>query len=166
MGGVRTGYATPFLPACGQVLNVEPLDEESSRALLDDSGAHLDAAGREQILKLARGNPLALAELPGTWRRDSIRAVVPGSPVPLSARLEQAFVGRLGELATPTRDALLVAATDSDSALAEILAAASELAGVQLGIGALDTAVDAGLVTRRSAYRIPAPPRAVRHIGR
>ena len=32
--GVRAGYATPFLPASGQVLNIEPLDEESSRALM------------------------------------------------------------------------------------------------------------------------------------
>jgi DNA-binding CsgD family transcriptional regulator len=152
VGGVRTGNATPFLPACVQVLNVEPLDDESSRALLNASATRLDAAGCEQILDLSRGNPLALAELPRTWSRDSIRALVPGSPVPLSARLERAFAGRLGELPSPTRDALLVAATDSDSALAEILAAASQLAGVQLGIDALDTAVAAGLVTRDAVH--------------
>jgi DNA-binding CsgD family transcriptional regulator len=159
VGGVRTGYATPFLPASGQVLNIAPLDEKSSRALLRACAPHLDAAGCEQILEHARGNPLALAELPGTWHRGSAGpGLVPGSPVPLSARLEQAFAGRLGELASPTRDALLIAATDSESELAEILAAASELAGVQVCVDALDTAAAAGLLTRdevRMQFRHP-----------
>jgi hypothetical protein len=159
VGGVRTGYATPFLPASGQVLNIEPLDEESSRALLRGCAPYLDATGCEQILEHARGNPLALAELPGTWRRGSVEpGLVPGSPVPLSARLEQAFAGRLGELATQTRDALLIAAADSESALAEILAAASELAGVQVPVDALDAAAAAGLLTRdevRMQFRHP-----------
>ena len=129
VGGIRAGYATPFLPASGQVLNIEPLDEQSSRALLRAWAPHLNAAGCKQILEHAQGNPLALVELPGTWCRGSAGpGPVPGSPVPLSARLEQAFAGRLGELASPTRDALLIAAADSDSALAEILTAASELA--------------------------------------
>jgi DNA-binding CsgD family transcriptional regulator len=159
VGGVRTGYATPFLPATGQVLNIGPLDEESSRALLRACAPHLDPAGCEQILEYARGNPLALAELPGTWRAGSAGpGPVPGSPVPLSARLEQAFAGRLGELASPTRDALLIAAADSESALAEILAAASELAEVQVPVDALDAAAAAGLLTRdevRLQFRHP-----------
>jgi DNA-binding CsgD family transcriptional regulator len=159
VGGIRTGYAAPFLPASGQVLNIGPLDEESSRVLLRASAPDLDAAGCEQILEHARGNPLALAELPGTWRGGSAGpGPVPGSPMPLSARLEQAFAGRLGELASPTRDALLIAAADSESALAEILAAASGLAGVQVSIDALDTAAAAGLLTRdevRIQFRHP-----------
>jgi DNA-binding CsgD family transcriptional regulator len=159
VGGVRAGYATAFLPASGQVLNIEPLDEESSRALLRTCAPYLDTVGREQILDHAQGNPLALAELPGTWRRGSSGpGHVLGSPVPLSARLEQAFAGRLGELASPTRDALLIAATDSESVLAEMLAAASELAGVQVPIDALDAAAAAGLVTRdevRLQFRHP-----------
>ena len=159
VGGVRTGYATPFLHASGRVLNIEPLDEESSRALLRARAPYLDPAGCEQILELARGNPLALAELPGTWRPGSAGpGPVPGSPVPLSARLEQAFAGRLGELGPAARDALLIAATNSESALAEILAAASELAGVQVPVDALDAAAAAGLVTRdevRLQFRHP-----------
>jgi DNA-binding CsgD family transcriptional regulator len=159
VGGVRAGYATPFLPASGQVLDIEPLDEESSRALLRGCAPHLDPARFEQILEHAQGNPLGLAELPGTWRAGSAGpGPVPGSPLPLSARLEQAFAGRLGELASPTRDALLIAATDSESALAEILAAASELAGVQVSIDALDTAAAARLLTRdevRMQFRHP-----------
>ena len=149
VGGVRAGYATSFLPASGQVLDIGPLDEESARALLRACAPHLDAAGCEQILEHARGNPLALTELPGTWRRDSAgRGPVPGSPVPLSTRLEQAFAGRLGELASPARDVLLIAAVDSESVLAEILVAASELAGVQVPVDALDAAAAAGLLTR------------------
>jgi predicted ATPase len=149
VGGIRTGYATPFLPASGLLLNIGPLDEESSRALLRACAPDLDPAGREQILEHAQGNPLALAELPGTWRGGPAGpGPVPGSPAPLSARLEQAFAGRLGELAPPTRDALLIAAADSESELAEILAAASQLAGSQVPIDALDTAAAAGLLAR------------------
>jgi DNA-binding CsgD family transcriptional regulator len=159
VGGLRTEYATPFLPASGQVLKIEPLDEESSRALLRACAPHLDATGYEQILEHAQGNPLALAELPGTWRRGSVGpGLVPGSPVPLSARLEQAFAGRLAELTSPTRDALLIAAADSESALAEILAAASELAGVRVPVDALDAAAAVGLLTRdevRMQFRHP-----------
>jgi DNA-binding CsgD family transcriptional regulator len=149
MGGVRAGYATPFLSASGQVLDIGPLDGESSRALLRAWAPDLDGAGREQILDYAQGNPLALAELPGTWREGAAGTdLVPGSPVPLSARLEQAFAGRLGELGSAARDVLLIAAADSQLALAEILAAASELAGVQVPVDALDAAAAAGLLTR------------------
>jgi DNA-binding CsgD family transcriptional regulator len=159
VGGIRAGYATPFLPASGQVLDLARLTEESSRLLLQACGPDLDAAGREQILDYARGNPLALTELPGTWRSGSGGlGVVPGSRVPLSARLEQAFAGRLLELASPVRDALLIAATDSESELAEILAAGSELAGFQLSVDALDAAVASGLLTRdevRLRFRHP-----------
>jgi DNA-binding CsgD family transcriptional regulator len=159
VSGIRAGYALPFGPASGQVLTIGPLDEESSRALLRACAPHLDAAGCEQILQNASGNPLALAELPRTWLRGSAGpGPVPGSPVPLSARLEQAFAGRLGELAAPTRDALLIAATDSESVLAEILAAASELAGVQVPVDALDAAAATGLLTRdevRIQFRHP-----------
>ena len=152
VGGIRTGYAAPFLPASGHVLTIGPLDQESSRALLRASAAHLDSAGCEQILEYARGNPLALAELPGTWPGASAGlGPGPGSSVALSKRLEQAFAGRLSELAPPVRDALLIAATDSEPALPEILAAASELTGVQVPVDALDTAAAAGLLTRDQA---------------
>jgi DNA-binding CsgD family transcriptional regulator len=159
MAGIRTGYATPFLTASGQVLDIEPLGAESSRALLLACAPDLAAAGCEQILDYTRGNPLALVELPRTWRgRPAGTGQPPGSPVPLSRRLEQAFAGRLGELGQAARDALLIAAADSESALAEILAAASELAGALVPIDALDDAAAAGLVTRdevRLQFRHP-----------
>ena len=55
VGGIRAGYATPFLSASGQVLDIGPLDGESSRALLRACAPDLDAAGREQILDYAPG---------------------------------------------------------------------------------------------------------------
>lgn len=149
VAGIRNGYASPHLAAFEQVVDIGPLDEGESRVLLARCAPDLDDAGRRRILELAEGNPLALVELPRTWRPafaepDSI----PASPVPLSQRLEKAFVGRLGELPGPTRDALLVAATDSEEALAEILAAASQLAGARVSVDALDEAVSSGLVIR------------------
>jgi DNA-binding CsgD family transcriptional regulator len=159
VGGIRAGYATPFLAAVGQVMEVGSLDGESSRALLRACAPELDAAGHEQILDYARGNPLALAELPRTWRgRPAGTGLVPGSPVPLSTRLEQAFAGRLGELGPAARDVLLIAAADSQPALAEILAATSELAGIRVPVDALDDAAAVGLLTRdevRLKFRHP-----------
>jgi hypothetical protein len=39
----------------GQVLSIEPLDEESSRVLLRAAAPQLDTAGCEQILEVAAG---------------------------------------------------------------------------------------------------------------
>jgi DNA-binding CsgD family transcriptional regulator len=157
--GIRAGYAGPVLPAFEQVLNLGSLDEEAARDLLGGVAPRLDAAGHERILELAQGNPLALVELPGTWRPALAGpGPMPASPVPLSERLEKAFVGRLGELAAPTRDALLIAAVDGESVLAEILAAASRLAGADVPVEALDAAAAAGLLTRdevRLQFRHP-----------
>jgi len=152
VGGIRAAHATPFQAAAGQVLNVERLDERSSLALLDITAPNLDQAGREQVLEYAEGNPLALTELPGAWSGGTAGpGPIPGSAVPMSARLEQAFAGRWGDLAQSTRDALLVAATDSESTLAEIVAGASELAGTEVSVDALDAAAAAGLLTRDEA---------------
>lgn len=153
VGAVRAGYGTPFLAASGQILDIEPLDDDSSRVLLRASARHLDPSGYEHILELARGNPLALAELPATWDKGSSgTGLIPGSPVPLSARLEQAFAGRLRDLSSATRDVLLVAATDSESDLGEILAASSQMAEHHVLIDDLDTAVEAGLLSRDEVH--------------
>ena len=93
--------------------------------MLETTGVGLGRIDLDEIVRTALGNPLALVELPLAWH--AYDASVSASTLPLTARLERAFAGRLSELPQHTRDALLIAAVDSLDDLAEILAATSVL---------------------------------------
>lgn len=139
IGAVREGYHCPLLATRARLLPLGRLDAESSRRLLDQVAGDLPAADRRRVLREAQGNPLALVELPS--------AVTAGDgPIPLNARLERSFAHRLGDLPSPTRDALLVAALDGDEEVSEILAAGALLCGRPMDVGDLEVAARAGLV--------------------
>jgi DNA-binding CsgD family transcriptional regulator len=124
-------------------LRLGPLDPAAAAALLDAHGV-LDPAVRERVLEQAAGNPLALVELPLTASQHDSSGAVNGW-IPLTRRLEQAFAFRLPGLPAVTRTALLAAALDDGDALAEVLAAASMVAGVPVSVADLAVAVAAGL---------------------
>ncbi|WP_405883244.1 AAA family ATPase [Streptomyces sp. NBC_01136] len=127
---VRQGYDGAFLTAGLPVRELGGLDTESARELLAVTAADLYVADRERILRAARGNPLALVELPIAFRARGAGARAADLPaLPLTKRLEDTFVGRAFELPPAARDFLLVAAVDSTDDAAEILAAASALGG-------------------------------------
>ncbi|MER6417982.1 AAA family ATPase [Streptomyces sp. NPDC001137] len=148
VGTVRAGHTGPFLDAGVPELTVTALDDTAARRLLDAGADDLPPAVRQQILREALGNPLALVELPTAWRTRP--PLAGGDPVrlllPLTDRLERAFAGRVLELPQPTRDAVLVAAVDYEEQLPEILAAASLLAGHDLTVQVLGPAAAAGLL--------------------
>jgi len=147
VGTVRKGHACPFATAGLTVLDVLGLDDESARGVLSANAGDLGHADRERILQEAMGNPLALVELPVAWRTTRGQALGLLPPyLPLTARLERSFAGRIAELPAPTRDSLLVAAVDHGDELPEILTAASLLAGRRLTVDALDRATTAGLL--------------------
>src|SRR6185369_2421605 len=108
-------------------LRLGPLDPAAAAALLDAHGVR-DPVVRRRVLEEAAGNPLALVELPLTASQHDSRGPVNGW-TPLTRRLEQAFASRLPGLPEVTRTALLAAARDDGNALAEVLAAASVVAG-------------------------------------
>ncbi|SER02270.1 ATP-binding protein [Microlunatus flavus] len=155
VAGLRTGHDSSLLHAGLEAVELQGLDDVASRDLLGAVADHLDEVDREQVLRLASGNPLALVELPASWRSDRTAATRPGSslgdavpaPAPLSARLERAFAARLPELAPATRDALLVAAVDAEDELAEVLGAASVFTGAPVHAAVLEPAVRARLLT-------------------
>jgi len=134
---VRTRAGAP-------VLDVPALDEPSARRLLARHAATVPPDVQERILREALGNPLALVELPAAWR--------PGGPpgswthLPVSPALARSFAAGLDELPAQARDALLVAAVERVGDLAEILAAASVLAGRTVSVDFLDRAVEASLI--------------------
>ncbi|WP_275466822.1 helix-turn-helix transcriptional regulator [Streptomyces noursei] len=147
VAALHKGHAGPFASLGAADLDLAGLDDSTARHVLAQEAGDLSLPMRERILREARGNPLALVELPVAWRdqREAAQQATPGF-LPLTARLERAFAGRVAELPADSRDVLLVAAVDHADDLAEILAAASVLAGRTLTVEALDAAVAARLL--------------------
>ncbi|MET7518941.1 AAA family ATPase [Streptomyces sp. NPDC005480] len=110
---------------------LEPLDDASSAALLTLAHPDVSPAVRRRIAAEARGNPLALVELPTALSPEqrSILAAVP-SVLPLSERLQAMFASRVAGLPESSRELLLLAALDGTGDLASIEAAASGRASV------------------------------------
>jgi hypothetical protein len=124
-------------------LRLGPLGPAAAAALLDAT-AVLDPVVRQRVLAEAAGNPLALVELPVTAGQHDSRGGLNGR-IPLTRRLEQAFASRLPGLRAVTRTALLAAGLNDGDTLAEVLAAASLVAGVPVSVADLADAVAAGL---------------------
>ena len=120
-------------------LRLGPLDPADAAALLD-AHAGLDPVVRQRVLEEAAGNPLALVELPTAAGQSGGREALNGW-IPLTRRLEQAFASRLPGLPAATFTALLAAGLNDGDALAEVLAAASLVAGGQVSVADLTPAV-------------------------
>ena len=149
---LRDGHVAAVSSADAREIHLAGLDEDSSRELLNLASDGLTAADRRAILGHARGNPLALVELPGTWRSADaeVRNAAPDM-VPLSTRLEQAFAARIKELPPLARDALLIAAVNTEESLIEVLAGTAILSGSRVTTEILEPAQNARLVTFNEA---------------
>ncbi|MFE5393078.1 AAA family ATPase [Streptomyces sp. NPDC056568] len=98
-----------------RMLEVEPLDEPAAGDLLDLLHPGLPDPVRRRALRDAAGNPLALAELPGTFGTEAatrLEMLPDGAPV--RTRLESGYAGRVLALSTRLRTALLLTALDGD----------------------------------------------------
>ncbi|MFJ4670807.1 AAA family ATPase [Kitasatospora purpeofusca] len=127
-------------------LRLDALDREAVAALLaEHAGADLPPHVRERVAAEARGNPLALIELPRALSEEQRAGLLgplpaaPADPTPAS-RVTAAFGARLGQLPEPTRAALLVAAADDMGDLGVVLTAAG------VSAAALEPAETAGLI--------------------
>jgi DNA-binding NarL/FixJ family response regulator len=160
----RRNCAGPIDGMALPALALDPLDDEGAAAVLDLHSTDLPLAVRGRLLREARGNPLALVELPRAWRASSDgRLQLDG--LPLTARLEHAFAGRARALPGPTRALLLVAALNDREDLRETLTAAGSLAGVAVGAVDLAPATAALLVDADEAtlsFRHPLVRSAIR----
>ena len=126
-------------------LSVDGLGDSDARALLlENVYGPLDAAVCEQIVTESHGNPLALLELPRSWRAADLAGGfgLPDSQ-PVVSKIEQSYVRRLRVLPSETQLLLLAAAAEplGDPLL---LHRAAETLGVDMG--AADPAVDADLL--------------------
>jgi DNA-binding CsgD family transcriptional regulator len=141
-----TGSGLPELPLSG-------LDAASAAALLGDE---VPASLRAQLIAETRGNPLALLELPPVV---AAHGAGPG-PLPLTARVLDAFHHQVRSLPPPTRTLLLLAAADDTGEAAIVLRAGAELG---LGAGDLHPAEERQLVSATLAFRHPLIRAAVYH---
>jgi DNA-binding CsgD family transcriptional regulator len=120
------------------------LREDDARALLDSAlTGPLDARVRDQIVAEARGNPLALLELPRGWTAAELAGGfgLPGA-IPLAGRIEESFRRQLGALPAQPRRLLQLAAAEPTGDPVLVWRAAGRLG---IGAEAAGPAVDAGL---------------------
>jgi DNA-binding CsgD family transcriptional regulator len=126
-------------------LIVGGLNDEDARGVLGLAIAgRVDERVVDRIVAETRGNPLALLELPrGLSAAELAGGFGVSSTQPLSARLEQSFLGRVRSMPDPTQRFLLLAAAEpaGDPAL---LMRAAELVG--LGVEAAAPAEAVGLI--------------------
>ena len=149
-------------------LVVGGLGDADARRLLDAAvPGGLDEEVRERILAEAKGNPLALLELPRALTPAEVAGGfgLPDEPE-LSSRIEQTFLRRVQALPPATQRALLVASAEAVGDAA-VIAQAADRMGV--GVSGLIPAEDAGLVefgprvrfrhplVRSAAYRAATP---------
>jgi DNA-binding CsgD family transcriptional regulator len=137
-------------------LVVEGLPDFDARALLESAlPGRLDDRVRERIIAEARGNPLALLELPRALTAAELAGGFGLLDAPgLSGRIEESFRRRLDELPDETRQLLLVAAADPVGDPALVWRAARELG---LARDAAEPAADAGLVEFAAQVRFRHP---------
>ncbi|HZQ82647.1 MAG TPA: AAA family ATPase [Gaiellaceae bacterium] len=132
---VRSGEPSAFDRGFER-LDVEPLPGPDAHELLTRRVEEVPPALVERMLELARGNPLALLELPV-----SLAGGDSGGAATATDRVRRAFAARLDLLPDESRRALVLAAAEPD-------AGAVRRAAIALGLGAqaLAPAETAGLV--------------------
>lgn len=136
--------ASPDLAGLPELV-LEGLDDADSRALLDSALAGpIDARVRDQIVSEARGNPLALLELPRGMRPAELAGGfgLPGAAA-LSGRIEGTFRRQLEALPPDARRLLQVAAADPTGEPLLVLRAAERLG---ISADAARPAVEAGSI--------------------
>jgi DNA-binding CsgD family transcriptional regulator len=137
-------------------LIVRGLDYQDAHALLGVAiTGRVDERVIQRIVAETRGNPLALLELPrGLSAAELAGGFGVGSTQPLSARLEQSFIGRVRSVPAQTQRFLLLAAAEPVGEPA-LLIRAAELIG--LGVDAAAPAEAVGLIELAEQVRFPHP---------
>jgi DNA-binding CsgD family transcriptional regulator len=139
--GERRRILTTGLPE----IRIGGLDAEGARILLAQAKVEMAPVVISRIIDVARGNPLALLELPSalTASQRTGRAQLP-EPLPVGSSVEHAYVGRARSLPVDTRRALVIAAVSDTDDLSTLVAA---LDGLGLSARALEPAEEAGLLS-------------------
>ena len=145
LAAARDGYPSALIDAGLPEHRLAGLDDATATELLGAAAPSLPPTARTRVLREAGGNPLALLELPAVTAHPDGEPSLPGG-LPLTERLERAFVSRVSDLPDATRLVLLVAALSDGDAVGEILQAAAIVAATPLDLDAAEPAVEAALI--------------------
>jgi DNA-binding CsgD family transcriptional regulator len=147
----RDGDLRRFDPRGLPEMRLGGLDADAAGALLDrHAGVALSPVARDRLIAGTGGNPLALLELSSTLTGSQLSGLEPMlEPLPVGARIEQAFRAQVERLPEDTRTLLLVAGADDSRLAGTVLAAAGHLGA---DFSALDAAEEAGLIRLRGAH--------------
>lgn len=163
LGASRTGDESLLSNIGIAEYEVRPLDDVSANELVADRFPAMAARVRRRLVAEARGNPLALLELPVPLNdlQQTERGALP-AVLPLTERLKGIFSTRVAALPAATRTLLLLAVLEGSGEL-HILQRAS---GAADGLAGLSPAERAGLVqvdgvTGRLEFRHPLTRSAV-----
>ncbi|WP_406108020.1 AAA family ATPase [Micromonospora globbae] len=135
---------------------LQPLPAAAAEELIDRRFPDLAPAVRRRLLSEARGNPLALLELPSalTGPQRLAAASLP-AVLPLTRRLQALFASRVSRLPEPCRWLLLLGALDGTGDLGVLLTAAGEYDLDDLAPAERDQLVHVHGNSRRFAFRHP-----------
>ncbi|MET8824638.1 AAA family ATPase [Streptomyces sp. NPDC004610] len=154
----RTGQESVFDHGGLDELELAPLDDDSAQLLLAARHPRMAPRVRSRVVAEARGNPLALLELPAelTGPQRAAEVELP-TVLPLGERLRALFVGRVTALPETGRRLLLPAALDGTGDLAVLRSAAGADGAVLTALAAAERErlVRVDTVTRRLAFRHP-----------
>ena len=165
---VRTSDQLPKLTGLPELVLSGLAGPDAAALLVSAVAGRLDGRVRSRVLAEARGNPLALLELPRQLSSTELAfgtASGPASPTTLISRLEEGFLRQMQDLPEQSRQLLLLAAADPVGDI-DLLRRAAQRVGI--GDEALGAADTAGLLElrHRVEFRHPssgrpftAPPR-------
>ncbi|MGY4769743.1 AAA family ATPase [Kribbella sp. CWNU-51] len=119
LAAARSDAKTFFDGTALPVLRLHPLTPKAADALLRRRYPTLAPGVHERLLEVARGNPLALLELPTalSGRQRTASESLP-AVLPLTSRLQAMFEARVESLTDAARNLLLLAALDGTGELA------------------------------------------------
>jgi DNA-binding CsgD family transcriptional regulator len=163
LGAARTSEAGIFDEVDFPRLVVAPLGYEAAGTLLRQAFPALTGRVQQRILDDARGNPLALLELPAALgEMGQVKPLTSRDVLPVTERLQAVFAARIAALPGETCDLLLLSALDGTGDLRVL----SDAPGDQSTLEALAPAERARLVfvdqaTRRLQFRHPLTRSAV-----
>ena len=142
---VREGQSRAFDPGGLPELHLRGLDAQAANAqLAQRTGEALPPQLCDRLVDLARGNPLALLELPLALSEAQRTGAEPvGEDVPLTPVIEDAFLARVRMLPAGSQTLLLIAAADDTADPRTVLDAARRMG---IGAAAAEAAEAAGLL--------------------
>jgi DNA-binding CsgD family transcriptional regulator len=156
MFGAREGDVRRFPGEGIDSLMLEGLEDDAARALAAEAAAGASPAVRERLVAYARGNALALVEIPAALSDAQLSGAEPlPDALPMTRQLEAAFASRIARLPPAAATLLLVAAADDSQDLSVVSRAAAAL---DADGDALDAAERSGLLQVRGtrvAFRHP-----------